>query len=166
MNHFALDASALVKRYHNEAGAEIVQALTSTLLTDDPRRAVVSWSTLAETLASLNRKKNAGMISQGAYRAIRNRLLLEVREMNILTVTDAAIRDSLSLIEHHNINASDALFLRQALEWQAQLLEGDSVLLIAADRRLLRAAEVEGLAVLDPERSNITEVKSLVASQE
>jgi len=164
MNHFALDASALVKRYHNEAGAEIVQELTSTLLTDDPRRAVVSWSTLAETLASLNRKKNAGMISQGAYRAIQNRLLLEVREMNILNVTDAAIRDSLSLIERHNINASDALFLRQALEWRAQLPEGDSVVMIAADRRLLRAAEVEGLAVLDPERSNITEVKSLVAS--
>jgi len=166
MNHFALGASALVKRYHNEAGAEIVQALTSTFLADDPRRVVVSWSTLAETLASLNRKKNAGMISQGAYRAIRNRLLLEVREMNILTVTDAAIRDSLSLIERHNINASDALFLRQALEWHAQLLEGDSVVMIAADRRLLRAAEVEGLVVLDPERSNITEVKSLVASQE
>jgi len=36
--------------------------------------------------------------------------------------------------------------------------------MIAADRRLLRAAEVEGLVVLDPEQSDIAEVKSLVAS--
>jgi predicted nucleic acid-binding protein len=32
MNYFALDASALVKRYHNEPGAEVVQALTDALL--------------------------------------------------------------------------------------------------------------------------------------
>jgi len=164
MNHFALDASALVKQYHNEPGAQVVQGLTDALLADDPRRALVSWSTLAETLASLNRKKNAGIVSQSIYQAVRTRLLLETREMNILTVTDAAIQDSLSLIERHNINASDALFLRQVLEWHAQLPEEDSVVMIAADRRLLRAAEVEGLVVLDPEQSDIAEVKSLVAS--
>ena len=28
MNHFALDASVLVKRYHNEPGAKVVQELT------------------------------------------------------------------------------------------------------------------------------------------
>ena len=42
MNHFALDASALVKRYHNEPGAQVMQELTDELLADDPRRAMVS----------------------------------------------------------------------------------------------------------------------------
>ena len=162
MNHFILDASALVKRYHNEAGAEIVQELTDTLLADEPRRALVSWSTLAETLAALNRKKNAEVISQSIYQAIKTRLLLEAREMNILSVTDTTIRDSLGLIEHHNINASDALFLRQALDWQAQLPEGDGVVMVAADQRLLRAAETEGLAMLDPEQSKVAAVKSFL----
>ncbi len=163
MNHFALDASALVKRYHNEPGAKVVQTLTDTLLADEPRHALVSWSTLAETLASLNRKRNAGIVSQNVYQAVRTRLLLEAREMNILTVTDTMIRDSLSLIERHNINASDALFLRQALDWQAQLPAGDNVVMVAADRRLLRAAEAEGLATLDPEQSNVAKVRPLLA---
>jgi hypothetical protein len=42
MNHFALDASALVKQYHNEPGAQVMQELTDELLADDPRRAMVS----------------------------------------------------------------------------------------------------------------------------
>ena len=164
MNHFALDASALVKRYHNEPGAEVVQALTDAVLADDPRRALASWSTLAETLASLNRKRNDGILSQHLYQAVRTRLLLEVREMNILTVTDTAVRNSLSLIERYHINASDALFLRQALDWQAELPEGDHVVMVTADRRLLRAAEAEGLAILDPEQSEVAEAKLLLTS--
>ena len=72
MNHFALDASALVKRYHNEPGAQVMQELMDELLADDPRRAMVSWPTLAETLASLIRKKNAGTISQSVYQAVQS----------------------------------------------------------------------------------------------
>jgi len=164
MNHFALDASALVKRYHGEPGSDVVQVLTDALLADEQRRALVSWPVLAETLASLNRKKNVGLVPESVYQAVRTRLLLDVRGMNILAVTDAAIRDSLSLIEQHNLNASDALFLRQALDWQARLPESDRVMMVAADQRLLRAAEVEGLAALDPERSDLAGVKLFLAA--
>ena len=164
MNHFALDASALVKRHHGEPGSDVVQVLTDTLLADEPRRALISWPVLAETLASLNRKKNVGLVPESAYQAVRTRLLLDGREMNILTVTDATIRDSLTLIERHNLNASDALFLRQVLDWQAQLLEDDRVVMVAADHRLLRAAEAEGLAGLDPEQSDLAGVKLFLAA--
>jgi hypothetical protein len=34
--------------------------------------------------------------------------------------------------------------------------------MVAADHRLLRAAETKGLAMLDPEQSKITEVKSFL----
>jgi len=159
MIHFALDASALVKRYHREPGSEVVQMLTDALLSDEPRRALISWPILAETLASLNRKKNAGFIPESIYHAARTRLLLDAREMNILSVTDLTIRDSLCLIEQHNLNASDALFLRQVLDWQAQLPEDNQVVMVASDQRLLRAAESEGLAVLDPEQSDPVNAK-------
>ena len=163
MNHFALDASALVKRYHNEPGAKVVQKLTDALLATEPRRALISWPTLAETLAGLNRKKNAGTISESTYRAVRTRLLLEAREMNLLSVKDSIIRDSLGLIEDHNINASDALFLRQVLNWKTELPAGDSVVMVTADHRLLRAAEVERLAALDPEQSSAAAIGPLLA---
>ncbi len=51
-----------------------------------------------------------------------------------------------------------ALWL-QALDWQAELPEGDNVVMVAADRRLLRAAEAEGLAALDPEQSRVAEIE-------
>ena len=155
MNHFAIDASALIKRYHNESGTAVVQTLTDALLANEPRRAVISWPVLAETLASLNRKKNAAVISESVYKTVRFRLLLEAREMIVLTTTDVAVRDSLRFIEQHNLNAADALFLRQVLGWQAQLPKDDAIVLVAADRRLLRAAARDGLSVLDPEHSSI-----------
>ena len=67
-------------------------------------------------------------------------------------------------ISRHNLNASDALFLRQALDWLAQLPEDDQVVVIAGDRRLLRAAEVERLAGLDPEQSDPSDVKTLLTT--
>ncbi len=164
MKHFALDASALVKRYHDEPGSEIVQTLTENLLANEPRQALISWPVLAETLASLTRKKNSNAIPDSVYQAVRTRLLLDARQMTILVVTDLAIRDSINLIERHNLNASDALFLRQVLDWLAQLPEDDQVVVIAGDRRLLRAAEVEGLAGLDPEQSDPSDVKTLLTT--
>lgn len=166
MNHFALDASALVRRYHNEPGAEVVQVLTDALLKKDVRLALISWPVLAEALAALNRKKNVGLIPQRIYRIVQRRLLTDARDMNILTTTDTAIRGSFHLIEHHNLNASDALFLHQAMGWQAQLPEEDNVVMVAADRRLVRAAEAEGLVTIDPERDNIANVKHFLSSDD
>jgi hypothetical protein len=52
----------------------------------------------------------------------------------------------------HNLNATYALHLQVALEVHSRLhRQGYTLLFFAADRRLLRAAQAEGLAIFNPE---------------
>ena len=61
------------------------------------------------------------------------------------------------------MNASDALYLRQTLDWQAAHdATNEPLVLVATDERLLRAAQVEGLQVLNPEIASPEVVGALV----
>ncbi len=92
------------------------------------------------------------------------RLLLEARTVAVQSVDDDLIMESIPFIMRHNINSADALYLYQALSLQRLLrpMEHDLVL-VASDRRFLRAAEAEGLAVIDPETTEITEAATLLS---
>ena len=58
----------------------------------------------------------------------------------------------MGLIETHSLNNVDALVLRAALDAAAERRERDAMLvLVASDRRLLRAAREEGRLVFNPE---------------
>ena len=58
----------------------------------------------------------------------------------------------MSLIETHSLNSVDAIVLRSALNIATQLrYTGNTLVLVASDQRLLRAARTEGLQVFNPE---------------
>ena len=58
----------------------------------------------------------------------------------------------MNLIENHSLNSVDALVLHSALEIAAELGNtGDTLVLVASDQRLLRAARMEGLQIFNPE---------------
>jgi predicted nucleic acid-binding protein len=156
MHYFFLDASALVKRYHKEPGTEVVDSLMDHLLNQGPKRMVVSLPGLAEVIAALWRKQNEGRLSSELFGRATARLLEEVEHVDLQSVDDIDIWESLALIKAHSLNASDALYLRQALRTQRLLsiLDHDLVL-VASDRQLLRAAETEGLLTADPEKAEV-----------
>jgi len=95
------------------------------------------------------------------------RVLLEARAMDFQSVDDEVIPNSIPLISRHNINASNALYLHQALNLQhlLQLMEHELVL-VAADRRLLRAAENEVVIVLNPEEAEVVDVEGLLRPED
>jgi len=73
---------------------------------------------------------------------------------------DAAIRHLLA----HSLNATDALHLQVALEAHSRLhRQGEVLLFFAADRRLLRAAQAEGLAIFNPEVGTSAQLESLLS---
>ena len=85
----------------------------------------------------------------------------------MVSVDDALILESHSFIEKHNLNATDALILRSALDIASELQpEGDSLVLMTADRRLFRAAESEGLRVLNPEEASLEDVVDFEGEKE
>ncbi len=162
MRYFFMDASAWAKYYVPERGTDVVVHLMDALPL--PKRLVVISTAIAETVAVLNRKRNLGIMSETTY----------ARAVDLITTTaDHCIRcrvydndpvDAITFISRHNINSSDALVLYKALQFRAQLRRskmGDLVL-VASDKRFLRAAAAEGLTTLDPEAASVEDVTALL----
>lgn len=79
-------------------------------------------------------------------------------------MNDRIAARALVLVLRHNLNASDGLYLRQALDWQTvHRIEDDVLTLIACDVRLLRAAQAEGMHALNPETSGPDMISALLA---
>ncbi len=167
MNFFYLDASALVKRYHPELGSDVVNLVVQELLDNAPERLAVSRLILAETISVINRVRNANRISVTVFQTTTARLLLDVQHMSVQSLNDQVVLQSIPFIARHNVNSSDAIHLRQALNLQQSLLAlGHDLYLITSDHRLLRAAQMEGLRAFDPETVPIAQAASLLATSE
>ena len=152
MTHLFWDASALSKRYAPEHGSEIVKALFNLVSTSQMATTVLGY---AETQAALVRKHNHGLLVKAVFDSATSALETEVLvspRFALLGVEFDAVLTSIALIKRHNINASDAAILVTFLRY-AQFLSqsGTRCLLIASDKRLIRAAEAEGMASLNPE---------------
>lgn len=153
MNYFYFDASALVKRYTRETGSDKINFLFNNIpLT---RMLCLTLGAL-ETFWICLRKRNDGRITGQQFVRTVTHLKAEVintgSDFKTIPIPDLLILNSMSLIETHSLNSVDAIVLRSALDYAADLRNTDNtVVLVAADRRLLRAARAEGLQVFNPE---------------
>ena len=75
--------------------------------------------------------------------------VLDDRDFGVLSISDSLFFGSLSLMQAHNINSADASILATFLRFQRAA--AGPCLLVAADKRLLRAAAAEGWNSLNPE---------------
>jgi predicted nucleic acid-binding protein len=161
---FYFDSSALAKAYIQEVGTTIVEYILKHTLKGQ-------WCALTmgllETVSIFVRKKNGGVISAKFYRASLQAFrkdFFENAEVHKVEATDDLAVEALPLIEKHSINATDAVVLRSALDINAHELEqGNELLLLTADKRLVTAAEGEGLRVINPEAATLVEVEALLA---
>ena len=146
------DASGLAKRYYSEAGTATANALFSAA---PASTMAVTFIGYAETAAILRRKFNQGDVDFATFQ--QTRLLLETEvllnaEFSLLSVENTDVLDGVALTDLHNINSTDASILAAYLRYaRAQPSHAPPCVLIAADRRLIRAAEAEGLRTLNPE---------------
>jgi predicted nucleic acid-binding protein len=159
------DASALVKRYAAEAGADTVDAQ----FTQVPALPmVVTILGYAETYSVLLRKFNRGTIDLLAFTTAKASLRTEVvhdPDFSLLSVDDAAIFAGISLMELYNVNAIDGAILALFLRYVQALPTGSPTsVLVAADQRLLAAAQAEGLATLNPESLAAPDVPAFLNS--
>ena len=75
--------------------------------------------------------------------------MIDSPQFRLLTVTNADIFGSITHVRTHNLNSIDAALLAAFLRY-AQAT-GERCALVAADSRFCRAAQAEGLAVINPE---------------
>ena len=129
--------------------------------------AMTSWGYL-ETYAILRRRYNGGMIDEQSFVSAMTSLQEEVidsGDFGLISISDRMIFSASSLIDRHNLNSSDAAILASYLNFQSRLPAGrPPCLLVASDKRLLRAAFAEGMQTLDPESLLPGEVAAFLAA--
>ena len=163
MPYLLWDASGLVKRYSQEAGTATVNALFASPLSD---MALTVWGYL-ETYAILRRRYNAGAFDRRALSDAVTALQSEVitGDFDLLSISDQLIFSASSLVDAHNMNSADAAILATYLRFQSLLPRNSpTCLLVASDKRLLRAAAAEGLQILDPESLSPSEASVLISA--
>lgn len=140
---FLFDTSALVKRYHVEAGSDKVDEVF-----DNPDNIlIISELALVEVTSALQRKRNQGEITASAMEHALAQFAHDVLgELIVAELTSDLIRRARRLVIEHSLRTLDALQLAFALEFQAL-----RPTFVCADARLHNAAQAAGMIILDPE---------------
>lgn len=164
MYHFYFDASALVKRYTREVGSDRVIFLFENVPLNRLRCLTLG---AAEVFWVCVRKKNDGRITPHEFTHAVVNLTREVTsdasDFYTAPVPDSLVWESLNLVETYSINSTDAMVLRSAIETAVELNSTDDTLvLVASDQRLLRAASNEGLLIFNPEIDPIETLKTWI----
>jgi len=160
--HFYWNAGALVKRYAPESGTPLVNLLFARVPLS---RMLCLNLAIGEVISVFVRRRNEGLITEAVFSQAMADFRVEVLDsaFRLVSLEDRLIFASHPLIVAHSLNATDALVLRSALDVRAALRQaGGDVVLIAADRRLLRAAEAEGLQIFNPETDSQTRLEALI----
>lgn len=152
MHSFYLDASALAKRYVPESGSLLVDEILDNVPGDRLYRLNVG---VGEVVSILVRKRNAGIITDPYFGQVLIDLESEIvrsADINKLPIGNRLATSSFALIVAHAIDSTDAIVLKSALAIAQKLRSGgNDLVLVAADQRLLRAAQAEGLTTFNPE---------------
>lgn len=147
---YFVESSALVKAYLAERGSAWVAALVDP---DAGNTAHVARITAVEVVAAIARRRRAGGI--GADEA--QRMLAALRtafrdDFAVAAVTESLLDHAMFLSDVQALRGYDAVQLAAALTVNAErvALKLPPLVLVSADDELNAAAQVEGLAVEDP----------------
>jgi len=148
---YFLDASAVVKRYADEAGSTWIRQLTGP---QAQNTILLAEITLAEVAAALAAKHRApkGITLEQRDRVL-SRFLQDCEDHFALLSVDRSVIDrAVELAQRHRLRGYDAVQLATALEasaiMQSQALP--ALTFVAADSDLLTAAVAERLSVENP----------------
>lgn len=128
-----LDSSAFAKRFVDEDGSELVEALCAQA--DSLGLCVIC---VPEIVSALNRRLRERMLTPAQYRKTKQRLLDDVRDAEIIQLTPSVLATAVQVLEESPVRVMDSLHIACALEWGADLFA-------SADARQLTAARKAGL---------------------
>ncbi len=135
-----LDTSALVKKYFLEPGTDDVISIWNSA-----SWILISIVGFAESMAAFHRKKRETSMEDDAFEEVLRYFRNDYESMVRIQVNDEFIDIVSSILSKHPLRGSDAIHLASALIVQQRLTE--PILFSCFDRRLLLAAQTEGLRV-------------------
>ena len=163
MRYFLIDASALAKRYYVEPGSAVVDHLFASVAQSHLSCLMLG---AAEVVAALVRNRNGGRIGAATFATAVSKFGVEVLNAAGFTkhpADNALIEKAIALLPRHPINSSDGVLLQTALDVAGQhRQQGDDLVLVASDQRLLKAAQAEGLVTFDPATQSQSDLDTLI----
>ena len=163
--YFWVDASAFAKRYVVEDGTQLINYFFANVATS---RILCLDDSLNEVYAVIARKlrKQDGTLIQPAYNQAIQKFEREVVNHPDVVKVEATGDQKIAarnLIALHAINSADALILQCALDKANELrADGNHLVLVSSDRRLLRAAKRESLRTFDPEKDSQEDLDAFI----
>ena len=145
------DASALVKRYVREAGSTTVRRLLASEIPASSRLSEI------EVASGIIRRTREGAFTAPDRDRILAALQRDLPALAIVETIPEITAEAGALLLRHPLRAGDAIQLASCLYLHRQLAE--LVTFVAFDRRLLEAAQAEGLTVVPARkdrRRNVT----------
>jgi uncharacterized protein YyaL (SSP411 family) len=113
------------------------------------------------------RKRNSGALVAKTFSPAQSVLRAEIiddADFGVLAVEFDDVLRGIDLIDQHNLNSADASILTSFLGFAAAQPAATACVLVAADQRLLRAAQAEGLRTLNPELIADADVPAFLAA--
>jgi predicted nucleic acid-binding protein len=158
VRNYFLDTSALVKVYAWEKGSSRVRNIfRGSTTVPQENRIIVSVLAHPETASALSTILAGSQASQRGLGAYERRLLpgLLAQEFGgrarwVVTPADPQAHAAAALAWRHRVKGADAVHLASALAVREELSEEAEFYFVSSDDSLNRAAQAEGLAVIDP----------------
>lgn len=130
------DTSSFVKRFVKEVGSEQADDITQ-----QATEIGLSIICLPEIISALNRKLRSKLLTQETYLALKNEVLDDIIDADIINLTPGVIDKTTELLEKSVLRSLDAIHIACALEWQAELF-------VSSDERQVTAANGSGLKIM------------------
>lgn len=147
---YFFDTSALVKRYHNEHGTDIIDAAFSKDVVK-----LISDLSVIEFHSAFAKKARMGVITEEDFRETAKVMATDVREgvIQVVAFEEEEKEEAISLIEAYgvskNLRTLDALQLAVMKQFGPHKITK----IYCSDRRFAAAIEAEGFSVIDPEKN-------------
>jgi len=129
------DTSSFVKRFVKEVGSE--QAINITQNASEVGLSIICYP---EIISALNRKLRSGFITKETYNELKNEVLQDIEDIDIVNLTPSVLEKTTDLLENNAMRLLDAFHIACALEWQAELF-------VSSDERQITAGIKSGLKV-------------------
>ena len=165
MIYFWLDANAIAKRYVVEKGTTLINYFFAHVSAE---RIICLFDSMDEARFVIVKKKNSREITLPDFNRTIQQFEVEVVNSTEVVQVHATVnqkKTARQLIDNYPINSTDAYILQCALDQANNLrLEKHELILVSSDKRLLRAAQNEGLLTFNPETDRQTALDVFINS--
>jgi uncharacterized protein len=146
---FYADTSILLKQHVDEPGKlwfrELVASPSSIIMTTE--------LSIVEVYSAVNRLVREQSLTGNEYRDLTIELLnLYKSRYELIEISEGVVNTACAVLERHPLRTYDAIHLASALSVRQRLtdVQKPTLTFLAADHRLLAAAQAEGLPTYNP----------------